>query len=39
MAPERIESPQDIDARVDIYSLGAVAHYTTRKIFFTNIAC
>jgi len=27
MAPERIRDPRDIDARVDIYSVGAVAYF------------
>jgi serine/threonine-protein kinase len=35
MAPERIRSPGDADARADIYALGAVAFYvlTGRKLF------
>ncbi len=35
MAPERIRSPGDVDARADIYSVGVVAFYllTGRKLF------
>jgi serine/threonine-protein kinase len=35
MAPERFRSPADVDARADIYSLGAVAFYmlTGRELF------
>jgi serine/threonine protein kinase len=35
MAPERFSSPADVDARADIYSLGAVAFYmlTGRELF------
>jgi serine/threonine-protein kinase len=35
MAPERFRSPSDVDARADIYSLGAVAFYmlTGRELF------
>jgi serine/threonine-protein kinase len=38
MAPERVTSPKRLDARVDIYSLGAVAYYlqTGRPIFETT---
>jgi len=35
MAPERIRSPGDVDARADVYSVGVVAFYllTGRKLF------
>jgi serine/threonine-protein kinase len=38
MAPERLTSPKRLDARVDVYSLGAVAYYlqTGRPVFETT---
>jgi hypothetical protein len=35
MAPERLRNPADVDARVDIYALGAVAFFmlTGKKLF------
>jgi serine/threonine-protein kinase len=38
MAPERVTSPKRLDARLDNYSLGAVAYYlqTGRPIFETT---
>lgn len=35
MSPERLRDPADVDARADIYAVGAVAYYllTGRKIF------
>jgi serine/threonine-protein kinase len=35
MAPERLRNPADVDARADIYAVGAVAFYllTGKKLF------
>ena len=38
MAPERLRNPADVDARADIYALGAVAFYmlSGKKLFQTT---
>lgn len=38
MAPERLRNPADVDARADIYAVGAIAFFalTGRRMFDTN---